>query len=220
MIRLIRNRIDGIAEPLPAGETVLWSGRPDSWRFARRQFRLHWVALWFAGLALWRGVEAWQQGAGLTDSALQALGELPLALAALALLAGLGLVMARSTTYALTPRRLVMNIGVALPITFNVPVRYVDTAELRQRAGGVSDLLLTMAPGSRPSLIALWPHVRSWRDVEVRPMLRDVPTASLLALVPLLTETLRASESEPATRMPASAATPSREPSLSQEFAA
>ena len=226
MIRVVHTRIDGIAEPLPAGESVLWSGRPDSWRFACRQFRLYWVAAWFAGLAAWRGIEAWQQGAGLADSVLRGLGQLPLAAAALALLAGLGVAMARSTTYALTPRRLVMNIGVALPITFNVPLRYVDAAELRER-DGVADLLITLAPGSRARLAALWPHVRSWRDRDVRPMLRDVPQASMRMLAPLLTETLRSSEQEAALRgtpaslrAPAAASAAGTAGGLPREFAA
>lgn len=203
MIRLVRNRIDGIAEPLPQGETVLWSARPDSWTFARRQFRLHWVAAWFACLALWRGWQAWQAGAGLDGALLRALGQLPLALAALALLAGLGVAMARSTTYALTPRRLVMNIGVALPVTFNVPLRFIDGAELRVRNARVSDLLLTLSADSRPSLLALWPHVRSATERRVRPMLRDVPAARMNALVPLLAEALKASEAEQSRAAPA-----------------
>ena len=204
MIRLVRNRIDGIAEPLPKGETVLWSGRPEAWRFARRQFRLGWVAAWFVALAALRGFEAWQAGAGWWGVAVRASSQVPLALLALGLLAGLGMVMARSSTYALTQRRLVMNIGVALPITFNIPLRYVDAVSLREHDGDLVDLVVTLGQGGKASVTALWPHVRRFSDVRVQPAFLDVSRASISALLPLLTEQLRVSEQE--TNAPQSAA--------------
>ena len=51
MTRLVRNRIDGIAEPLPDGEQILWSAKPEAWQFTRRLMRLEWVVAWFVGLA-------------------------------------------------------------------------------------------------------------------------------------------------------------------------
>jgi hypothetical protein len=204
--RLIRNRIDGIAEPLPNGETVLWSGRPAAFPFARQLFKLEWVAAWFAGLALWRGIEAWQDGAGLYGAFLRGLGQLPLAAAALLLLAGLGMAMARSTTYALTHRRIVFNVGVALPITFNLPLRYIDGAALRRRGGFGNELVLTLIPGSTIATFALWPNIRSSLDREVHPVMRNVPEPMLAALLPLLTEALQRSDAgQAAVTQPASA---------------
>ena len=212
MIRLIRNRIDGIAEPLPEGEVVLWSAHPVPWTFARRQFRLQWVAVWFLGLALWRATETLQAGGSGHDALLRALGQLPLAVGALGLLSGLGLAMARSTTYALTRRRLVMNVGVALPITINIPLRFIDGASVRHRAAGVSDLALTIAGGHKVKLFALWPHVRDPLARSIEPTLRDVATPSLLTLLPLLQQALRSSDADAA--IAADGATGSRRPVL------
>jgi hypothetical protein len=196
--RVIRNRIDGIAEPLPAGETVLWSGRPEALSFAKRQFRLGWVALWFGALSLWRGWEALQNGATIPDALVRATGLWPLAVAALLLLTGLGVAMARSTTYALTRRRLVMNIGVALPITVNIPLRFVDAAAVRELPGGLAELQVTMSPATKLRLSALWPHVGRLADARVRPTFRDVSSAAIASLLPLLEEALRNSDAEQA----------------------
>ena len=43
-----------LPEPLPAGESVLWQGRPE-WRgLALRAFHVRMVAIYFALLAVWR----------------------------------------------------------------------------------------------------------------------------------------------------------------------
>ena len=196
MTRLLRNRIDGIAEPLPDGEVVLWSGKPDPWAYTLRLLKLHWVAVWFAGLAIWRGVEAWQEGAGAAGALLRALGQLPLAASAIGLLAGIGYLMARDTTYALTARRLVFQVGVALPITINMPLRFIDAVGIMKRSAGHSDLILTLVEGATVRTFALWPNVRTAKGGVLQPMMRDVRANELALLIPLLTDALQKTQVE------------------------
>ena len=196
MIRVIRNRIDGIGEPLPSGEAVLWSASPAPLPFAARVLKLKWVGLWFLALGVWRGIEAAQAGAGVEGAVLKALGQLPLACAALTLLCALGYAMARSTTYAVTQRRVVLQVGIALPITVNLPLRFIDGAAVQPVSGGTGDLHLTLAPGSKTHSAALWPNVRTASDGRVQPVMRNVPEAALLALAPVLAEVLQRSQQE------------------------
>lgn len=194
MTRVIRNRVEGIAEPLPSGESVLWSGRPAAIPFARRILKVDWVAAWFLLLGVWNAVDAYQAGAGIEAALLRGLGQLPLALAALGLLLALGYAMARSTTYALTQQRLVFQVGVALPITVNLPLRFIDGAAIETASGECADLVLTLSPESQARRSALWPHVRTAARGQVQPVMREVSAASLALLAPLLQEALQRSQ--------------------------
>ncbi len=194
MTRVVRDRIDGIAEPLPAGERVVWSERPEQWAFAFRLLRLRWVAGWFLLLAIWRGLQAWQATGDVGEVLSRATSILPLAIPGLGLLAALGWLMARNSTYALTGERLVVQTGVALPITVNLPLRLIDGVALRALPKGRADLVITLAAGSRLKPFALWPHVQGWQNDRVQPVLRDLSPQAQANLLPLLTRALQGTD--------------------------
>ena len=213
MTRVVRDRIDGVAEPLPSGERVLWSERPQQWAFAFRLLRLRWVAGWFLMLAAWRGLEAWQASGAAVDVLSRATSILPLAVPGLGLLAALGWLMARNSTYALTGERLVVQTGVALPITVNLPLRLIDGVALRPLADGRADLVVTLAAGSGLKPFALWPNVQGWHGDRVQPVLRDLSAQAQANLLPLLTRALqntddRAQAGQPAAALPAARTLP------------
>jgi len=194
MTRLVRNRIDGIAEPLPDGEQILWSAKPEAWQFTRRLMRLEWVVAWFVGLAGLRAYNAWSAGADAMGLIVAASAELPLALFGLGLLTALGVAMARSTTYVVSAQRLVLQVGVALPITFNVPLRFIDDASVRVRPGAGGDVILTLRQGAKVKAIALWPHSQGWNGDAVKPLMRDLSEIALNELKPILAKVLEASQ--------------------------
>lgn len=196
MTRLIRNRIDGVADPLPEGERILWSGKPDAWKFTRRIMRLQWVLAWFLVLAVYRAYGVGSHGGDFVSMLSAATGQLPLALFALGLLSCLGIAMARSTSYVISPRRLVFQVGVALPITFNVPVRFIDGATLRMHQKHAGDVILSLRKGSKVKALALWPHCQGWTGDSVQAVMRDLSTESIEEMKPVLAKVLEDSQKE------------------------
>jgi hypothetical protein len=172
----------GLPEALPAGEHLLWQGSPDAWALARQAMHIDKLALYFGALLAWRlvtGLHDRQSGAQIGQALA---GMLPLAVAALALLGGMAWLIARTTVYSLTNRRVVMRIGVVLSITFNLPFAQITAANLRLRGrSGVGDITLQLGGEGRIAYLHLWPHVRPWRLRQTEPMLRALPDAASVA---------------------------------------
>ncbi|WP_376097111.1 photosynthetic complex putative assembly protein PuhB [Roseomonas sp. CCTCC AB2023176] len=196
--------VRGLPERLPAGETILWQGAPEAGRLARRAFHLRGIAIYFLVLAAWRGVVLWPEGAAAaaTGVALMlALGAVPIAI--LALLARLS---ARTTLYTVTDQRLVMRVGIALPLTIHIPFSAIGSASARVEADGSGDVVLSVMAPHRASYVALWPHARPWRFGRPEPMLRCIPDAATVA--GLLSRALAAQAEQPVPAMPVSDAAP------------
>jgi Bacterial PH domain len=187
--------LPGLPAPLPAGERLLWRGAPD-WRvLARRSFHLRKVAVYFGVLIAWRFITAMVDGGSLGDAAVATLWTLPLAGLALGLIALLSWLVASNTVYTLTDRRVVMRIGVVLTVTFNLPLRRIETARLHALPGGAGDIALVLDPADRIGYIHLWPHARPWHFARTEPMLRALPDAQAVAR--LLADALQQSMLKP-----------------------
>ena len=166
--------VRGLPAPLPNEERILWQGSPAPVSLARQAFRVRGVALYFAVLMVWRLAAA---DGPLADPAAVWTAIAPplfMGVLVLAVLGGLAWLNARETVYTVTNRRIVMRFGVALPMTVNLPLSQVESADLRQHADGSGDIALTLLPGTRVSYLVFWPHVRAWRFNRVRPSLRAV----------------------------------------------
>lgn len=163
----------GLPAPLPAGEHILWQGRPCGFGIAFRALHLGLVGLWFGALALWAALPPLLSGVW-REAATLALPTLAVGTGAVLLLALLGWLSARTTTYTITNRRVVMRIGIALPMTLNLPFALVDAAECRLYRDGSADLPLRLRPGNRVAYLHLWPHARPWHVNRPEPMLRTV----------------------------------------------
>jgi hypothetical protein len=74
-----------------------------------------------------------------------------------------------------------MRIGVALPVTFNLPFAKIEAANLKNGAHGTGDIALTLVPGERLAYLVLWPHARPWQLKQPQPMLRCIPDAPAVA---------------------------------------
>jgi hypothetical protein len=166
--------VRGLPEPLPPGEVLLWQGAPD-WRgFARHALHLHWIAGYFVLLAGWRAADLLAGGA-TGAAALGGAGWLLLiGCGPLALLGFYAWAVARTSVYSLTSRRLVLRVGVALPVTINLPFALIDSAALKQHADGTGDIVLALTPPHRIAWLMLWPHARPWRMRDPQPMLRAI----------------------------------------------
>lgn len=183
------------AERLPKGESLLWEGRPLWWPLAVRAFHVRKVALYFALFMAWHFAASVADGAAVASAGIAALWLLIPGALSVAVLCGLALMYARTTRYRVTSRRVLMQFGVALPITLNVPLRIVGSASLKSYSDGTGDIPLALTGKERAAYLLLWPHVRPWKLAQAEPMLRAVPDGARVAEV--LAKALVAATNEP-----------------------
>ncbi len=175
--------IPGLPQRLPAGERILWQGAPHRRATLLRMSYLGWVAVYFAALLAWGVVDAMLEGAA-AGTALASLSYLlPVALLALAVLAVLGHVVARSTVYTITTHRIVMRFGIALPMAVNFPFRLIASAAVKAWPDGTGNIPLQLRKGARVGYIVMWPHVRPWRLASPQPMLRGIADVQSVAAI-------------------------------------
>ena len=175
--------VPGLPEALPPGEVLLWQGAPAWAEIAQRVFLVRWVFGYFSILALWEVLNTAMQGGTMVAAVGAAALLLLVGLVAIGILALLAKVVARSSVYSITSRRLVLRVGVALPITINIPFVAIAGAYLRNRKDGHGDIVLELLPSHRISWIALWPHCSGWSLGRPKPMLRGVANASEVARI-------------------------------------
>jgi putative photosynthetic complex assembly protein len=170
-----REPVPGLPAELPPGERMLWQGRPDTWWFAVRALHVRKVAAYFAVILLLR----LSAEGGLSNH----VPFLALALSAVGILYFLAWLMVRSTLYTITDSRVVMRFGIAVPISLNLPFAAIDSAEIRKKGRGASDIAIAARPdaGLRLSYAVLWPHARPWRTSPAQPMLRCLTDADEVA---------------------------------------
>ncbi len=167
--------------PLPAGERLIWQGRPTYKGLALRAFHIREVGIYFGLILMWRLWSNWTLGASMTEASIAALWIIAPALSAIAVLAGLAWLFHRATTYTVTNRRILLQFGVALPMTMNIPLGKIENAALKVYDDGSGDIPLKLKDGDRASFLLLWPHIRPWQLRRSQPMLRSVPDASVVA---------------------------------------
>ena len=162
----------GLPEPLPAGERILWQGRPAAGLVASRIFHLRALTLYFALMLAWRVAVLVHDGASLAQTWRGTLSLALLALVALGILGYLARLAARTTVYTLTDQRVVMRIGIVLTVTYNLPLRQIDGAHFVDLGQGRGEVALQLRPGVRIAYLHLWPHARPWKLTAPQPMLR------------------------------------------------
>lgn len=173
--------VPGLPAHLPAGERLLWQGAPRWTSLARCAFHLRKLAVYFAVLVLWRAAWVLSEGQSLADAVLAGAWIGTLALLCMGVLALIAWLMARSTVYSITTKRIVMRFGVGLPMTVNIPFNIVTSAALLTRADGSGDIPMTLEPGQRVSYLVMWPHVRPWVTRDPQPMLRAIVNPEAVA---------------------------------------
>ncbi len=142
-------RAAGLTHPLPAGERILWQGAPDRRLLGARVFRFRLLGLYVV-LAMAFVMAAAVQGGWPVGQAIgMTLLALPCAAAGALVLVLLGALMARTTRYTLTNRRIILHIGVAYDRTVSIPLSAVVDARIR--------------PGFREQAISHSPS-RTWAD--------------------------------------------------------
>ncbi|WP_137124554.1 photosynthetic complex putative assembly protein PuhB [Roseomonas sp. HF4] len=175
--------VPGLPERLPEGETLLWQGRPEWWGLARGALHVRGISAYFLLLALWRGAAITADGGGAAAALAGAATMLLIGAVPIAFLLVYAWFAAREAVYTITNRRIVLRVGLALPVTINLPFALVENAALSRRADGSGDIALRLSGRQRASWIALWPHLRPWRLARPEPMLRSLADAEAVAQI-------------------------------------
>ncbi|MEM8694708.1 MAG: photosynthetic complex putative assembly protein PuhB [Pseudomonadota bacterium] len=164
--------IRGLPGYLPEGEEIIWQGAPDWLVLARTAFHTRLIGVYFMLLIALGIASGSVTGAVATGIA---------GLLAIGLLMLFAWLVARTTVYTLTNRRVVLRIGVALNKCINLPLTLIGAADLSERGGGHGDIALALTGAHRLGYAMLWPHARPWKFSDPQPMLRALPDAARVA---------------------------------------
>jgi len=185
MIEAAYGPLKGMPEVLPEGEHLIWQGRPHWRSLARRVFHIRAIAVYFGVLLIWRIASGLPDGFSAAGSMMNTLWLAGLSAGVVAIVALLAWAYSRTTVYSITNRRVVMHIGVALPVALNLPFGQIGAAATRVYPNGTADIALTLLGDGRIAYLHLWPHARPWQLRQPQPMLRCIAdgerVASLLA---------------------------------------
>jgi hypothetical protein len=148
---------------------------------ALHAFHVRKVAVYFAVITLSVVILRLADDSSLLEALKPVLWYLPLTLVAVGLLSGLAWASAKTTIYTITTKRIVLRIGIALPMSLNVPFSLIENAGLRTYASGAGDIPVELKGDDRVAWLILWPHARPFHLKNPQPMLRAVPQAATIA---------------------------------------
>jgi hypothetical protein len=173
--------VRGLPQLLPKGERMLWQGAPRWQDLAVHAFQARKVMWYFAALAAYQAVAGYTAGETLAEAIRSFQWLVPMGLLAAALLTAIAYLSARSTVYTITSKRLVMRVGMALPVTINLPFSQIDGAALRLFSNGTGDIPLKITAKERVAYLLLWPHARPFHFTHPQPCLRCIANADQVA---------------------------------------
>lgn len=168
----------GVEMPLPEGERVLWQGAPARAELLLHAFHARKIVIYFGVLILLAGAFAGDSATPINTFFMATMWLSISATVACMFLFVFATLSARTTLYAITERRVVMKIGIALPVVLNVPLAIINSVNMRPRAHGRGDIALQLAGDSRVAYMVLWPHARAWHIRHPEPLLRGVADAA------------------------------------------
>lgn len=187
--------VRGLPAHLPEGEHIVWQGAPDASAFARSVLRIQYIAGYFFVIAAWKFGTALYDGKIFSDALASASAIVLAGVFVLLLVRWYARAVHKSTVYTITNRRVVMRIGVALPVTFNLPYAQVENASFKSLVGKSGNIVLDLKEHTKISWAVLWPHVRPWHLAQPQPALRAIPDIEDVAR--LLSRQLHAFHNKP-----------------------
>jgi len=171
----------GLPEKLPEGESVLWQGRPDFWQTAKEIFYIRPVIAYFIFLVLVRIYDGISLNHSLKMIIISTSWMIVLSLLSVGMLAALAYFTVTSTAYTLTNRRLVMRIGIAMQMSFNLPYQEITSADIKIKKGGFGNIPIKINQHTKIAYFHLWPHVRPFQFNHPEPMLRNIPNVEYVS---------------------------------------
>ena len=170
----------GLPERLPRDEYLVWQGSPDVNTLAVTAFHIRKLTLYFLALV---AVCVWlplQRGADIMTALDAVKWVLPLAALTLATIWALAFMTARTTVYTITNKRVVLRVGIVLTVTFNLPLKQIASADIRDLGDRFGDITLALKGSDRIA----WIHVNRTDE-----RLKDI-FQNLWVIIPLISGTL------------------------------
>lgn len=171
----------GLPHALPPGETLIWQGAPRFRQLAVGAFHVRFWAGYVAVMLVWGIASALVAHHSITTAEAAGFWSLLLGVVALGIVLLMAFLTARTTTYTITNKRVVIGYGAAIRKHLNLPYRAIQSANLRLGTDDTGDIAICPEAGTRLSYLLLWPHVRSTGRGGVEPVLRAVPEAASVA---------------------------------------
>ena len=171
----------GLPEKLPEAEKVIWQGSPNVWRTAKDLFYIRPVIVYFIFLVLYRIYDGVVLGNSLKVVVISTIWMIALSFICTGLLGTLAYFTAKSSVYTITNRRIVMRIGMALTLSFNLPFKEIISADFKAQKDGYGNIPLKVNSGTKIAYFHLWPHVRPMNFNHPEPMLRNIANVKEVA---------------------------------------
>jgi hypothetical protein len=76
-----------------------------------------------------------------------------------------------------------MRVGIALPVSLNLPFSKIDTAAVKSFADGSGNISLQFTKGENIAYLILWPFAKPWRLARSEPTLRCIPSVAVVAQI-------------------------------------
>jgi hypothetical protein len=172
----------GLPERLPSQEKIIWQGSPHASLVLREVFHVRALAVYFGLILVLRGAHQFGLNGSWAEALAAATWLAPLFVLALVLFWALAWLVAKTTVYTITDRRVVMRVGIVLSLTFNIPLSRLQSADVRRvHPQGAGEIALMLRPEDKIAYFHLWPHARPWRFGHPEPMLRCLPAVDGVA---------------------------------------
>ena len=173
----------GLPEKLPQGEKVLWQGSPDLKTLLLKVFHMKGLVLYFGLLLAYRIISGALDGEAPYPMLLSALQIIIFSSLGLGLIGLLGYLMASTAVYTITNKRVVMRIGIVLNMTFNFPLKQIESADCGLAKDGCGDIYLKLNKETKIAIFHLWPHSRPAKWAAPQPSLRCIKNCAEVAQI-------------------------------------
>jgi hypothetical protein len=173
----------GLPERLPKGERILWQGSPDTKSILSKVFHIKILGIYFGLLLAYRFVTGFNDGEPIAVILFSAATILALSSLGLGLIALIGYLIASTAVYTITNKRVVMRIGIVLNMTFNFPLKRIESADCGLTKDGTGDIYLKLGKGDKIAIFHLWPHARPGYLATPQPTLRGIQNCAEVAQI-------------------------------------
>lgn len=175
--------LPGIPEALPAGEKVLWQGRPSALALAINTFRIRWILAYFVGATIFRVANLSSNSAGFTEMNNAVISSVIFCAGAMVIIFAIAFAMSRATLFTITSNRVIIRHGVAIRKYVNAPFTTMKSAQLKLRSARIGDIALQFDGSAQPPYLHLWPFAKPFKFSSPEPMLRGVSDPQKVAQI-------------------------------------
>ena len=173
----------GLPEKLPKGESILWQGSPTTKTILSKVFHIKILGNYFGLLLAYRFITGFSDAEPVMTILFSATMILTLSFLGLGLIGLIGYLIASTAVYTITNKRVVMRIGIVLNMTFNFPLKMIESADCGLTKDGTGDIYLKLAKGYKIAIFHLWPHARPGHWAIPQPTLRGIQNCTEVAQI-------------------------------------